>query len=283
MKVPNLVWFIGIERGACAPFAKVAVGLAFAIASMGCAAATSQPARAVGSGETKTAPAEVARAPIPSTSAEAHTALPAEARDLVLSFVGADGDAASAAISRDVRAALVRDGYWLAAPGSRAPDGRLELSVTTDAEKGTSLAVSLVLVRGDATLEALVTSLDPGDAAVRAARIDDLLQRLNGSPRLATFAAEASSGRAERRSATPHAPGPEPRVDAGPDQAAREQAAWSEAALRHCRNARGADACKKLREYVDAFPDGPHASVARAALELSARRGGPTTARVAEK
>ncbi len=283
MKVANLGWFIGIERGACAPFAKVAVGLAFAIATMGCAAATSQPARAVGLAETKPAPVEVARAPLPSTPAEVRTTLPAEARDLALSFAGPAGDAASDAISRDVRAALVRDGYWLAEPGSRAPDGRLELSVTTDAAKGTSLAVSLVLVRGDASLEALVTSLEPGDAALRAARIDNLLQRLNGSPRLAAFAAESSSGRAQRRSTTPHAPGPEPRVDVAPDAAAREQAAWSEAALRHCRNARGPDACKKLREYVDAFPDGSHAAVARAALELYARRGGATTAPVAEK
>ena len=180
MKLSTLETCVRIESRAHTPIRKV---LAFALALgptalIGCATPPREPVRAPVAEVAKPIATE-AMASRRVEPAGAPVALPAEVRDMALSFVAADGDPAAAQISRTMRAALVREGYWLAEPGSRTPDGRLEVHVSrapsadADAE-GSELKVDLVLVRDQSTVESLVTSIDPSVPASMPKRIDEI-------------------------------------------------------------------------------------------------------------
>lgn len=226
----------------------MAWALGFGVTVMGCGEASS----AVRGAAT---PVEVV--------APAAPKLGGDARELRFVFVPATGDATAREASDAIRDALLAAGFALVPEDAAPGDARLEVAVKRspipDTWDETYLQVSLAVRRGDDVVEWLVAPIgDP--KSVRLA--GGLVSRLVSSPAISSLAD------ARRRDLDAHrsmvVAGPNPVVPV--DHRTLDDAAWSPAAARQCRNGRASAACEKVQAYVASFPDGAHASDARAIL-----------------
>jgi len=159
---------------------------------------------------------------------------------------------------------LERTGFWVTdetAPSDATLDVRvMRADDSTSTAEGCAFQgkqISLALVRGDQPLDWFVMPIRC-DANVDAPRvaIRGLVRQLSGSPRL-----QALADAADRRPPPPSAPS-----ETRWDERTRDDLAWNPAAVRRCRNARTASACKTLIAYLSEFPSGAHSADARAVL-----------------
>lgn len=199
--------------------------------------------------------------------------LPNAARDVVFAFSAALDDPTAQQASDTIRSHLERAGYRLVARDARGQDAKLVVSVRTtraDAELdgvagSPELQVSLSLVRGADTLEALVVPVSTTNSGADMTALGGLVDALTLSPRLQALV-ETLATTAGLRATTS---GPSSRFQE--DERSLDEGSWSRAALRRCRNDRSTEACAKLEAYLERFPQGVHAAEARAALQLAKR------------
>lgn len=184
--------------------------------------------------------------------------LSSEAREILFALVPETVDAKE--ITQAVGASLSEAGYRLAT-GEEAHDARLMVSVSETAEGAGELKVSLTILHGDKVVEALVVPVSGFTAGARSPAIDELVDRMTESPRLAPLSAEVARAHSAKRSVAQS--NVRPVVEAPPED---ENSAWSNTAARRCRNQQSQDACSKLEAYLKAFPNGTYAEAARAVL-----------------
>lgn len=189
--------------------------------------------------------------------AQTRPILGGDARDIVFALVPETTDAKEIAVA--VGASLADAGYRLALAGE-AHDARLVVSVSETADAA-ELKVSLTMMQGERVVEALVVPVSTSGVSGRAREIDELVDRMTGSPRIAILGAEVAKQHTAKRTAA--------RSNARPvvePEQMDESSAWSNTAARRCRNQQSQEACSKLEAYLQAFPNGTYADAARAVL-----------------
>lgn len=228
----------------------------------------------VGCSELRTSASKAVVAPV-GAPASAPLSLAGDARELRFLFVPTTEDAVSRDASEAIRQALVRAGFSLVSSPSAEYDARLDVALkrspVPEAWDETYLQVSLAVRRGDDTVEWLVAPAgDPTSFALAGGLVD----RLVSSPAMVSLTSAHRRDTAVHRSMVA---GPNPVVPI--DARTLDDAAWSPAAARQCRNGRAPAACEKLEAYVASFPEGAHAPDARAILSRARARSGQSALR----
>jgi hypothetical protein len=196
--------------------------------------------------------------------------LPADARVLRFLFVPANADDASTRASNAVRDHLLEAGYTLTEDAHVSHDGRIEVAIqrmpAAEDWDDVYLQVALKLYRGADVVEWLV---EPRHDPSSVAGLSSLVDRLTCSPAIEGLAVAHSRDVVAHQSRVLDAPSEANTTD----QRTLDDAAWSTAAVRQCRNSRVEGACSRVEQYLTTFPDGVHVADARAVLSLARRRG----------
>ncbi len=217
----------------------------------------------------------------PSTSSPHASKL---AEKLRFVFVSDSSDAAPSGLFDAMRAKVEAAGFTLVNDPKAPHDASLRARVKAShggaaiagGSFGAGMEIELAVVHADQPIDWFTVPIaDDGDPKSMERAIDAIVGKLADSTRLDSLVGavntEANHTRLENIS---HAD-----VTAISDERTREELAWNPAALRHCRNAHVREACDPLAAFLQTFPHGEHADVARATLDQElARFNGRTSA-----
>jgi len=173
-------------------------------------------------------------------------------------------DSPSSRAALALASALLHQGFHLTdGPG----EAHIEIrrADATPEDDGT-IALALIVTHRDSMIDSLVGRVHTSDRVAAAADVEDLAQRLGSSVRVASFAAYREAARAAVASRAQLVRRP---VIGPIDPLVLEEEAWRTAALRRCRNDRSETSCGWIRNYLERFPNGRHASEGRAMLGLA--------------